>query len=77
MDPVSVQLSPFAVAALQAEANRQGVSLGDLVAHAAMYYLADIHTGRAAVQIFRRSVADKTPPRSAPVELSPRREDAS
>jgi hypothetical protein len=55
---VTIELDEFGYETLQAEATRQDVTLEQLIEHAAMYYLGDIHSGRAAVQIFRRSVAD-------------------
>jgi hypothetical protein len=67
--PVTIELDDFGYESLQAEAKRQGVSLETLIEHAAMYYLGDLHSGRAAVQIFRRSVADAQGhprPRSVP-----------
>jgi hypothetical protein len=67
--PVTIELDDFGYESLQAEAKRQGVTLETLVEHAAMYYLGDLHSGRAAVQIFRRSVADspaRPRPRSVP-----------
>ena len=67
--PVTIELDDFGYENLQAEAKRQGVTLETLVEHAAMYYLGDLHSGRAAVQIFRRSVADspsRPRPRSVP-----------
>lgn len=57
--PVTIELDDFGYTSLTEEAERQGVALEELIEHAAMYYLADLHSGRAAVQIFRRSVADK------------------
>jgi hypothetical protein len=56
--PVTIELDEFGYDSLRAEAERQGVSIESLVEHAAMYYLGDLNSGRAAVQIFRRSVAD-------------------
>ena len=67
--PVTIELDDFGYESLQAEADRQGVTLETLVEHAAMYYLGDLHSGRAAVQIFQRSVAEspaRPRPRSVP-----------
>ena len=55
---VTIELEQFALETLTAEAERQKVTLEEKLEHAAMYYLNDLHSGRAAVQIFRRSVAD-------------------
>ena len=43
---VEVKLGAFALAELQAEAEREGVTVEELLAHAAMYYLADADSGR-------------------------------
>ena len=43
---VEVKLGEFAFAELRAEAEREGVTLEELLAHAAMYYLADADSGR-------------------------------
>jgi hypothetical protein len=53
----TVPLSAFAYEALAEEAERQGVTLPELLAHAALYYLADLDSGRVARTIprtFRR-----------------------
>jgi hypothetical protein len=59
---VTIELDEFGWHGLREEAERQGVSIEALVEHAAMYYLADLHSGRAAVKIFRRTVVDRTRP---------------
>jgi len=58
---VTIELDDFGWRSLSEEAERQGVDLEALIEHAAMYYLADVDSGRAAVQIFRRAVADGAP----------------
>ena len=45
---VEITLSPFAFEELRAEAAREGVTLEQLLSHAAMYYLADANSGRMA-----------------------------
>jgi hypothetical protein len=42
---------------LEQEALRQGVGLERLLEHAAMFYLADLDTGRVTEQIFRLTAA--------------------
>jgi hypothetical protein len=46
---------------LRDEARRQGVGPEEILVHATMYYLSDLHTGRAARRILRRS--KEAPPR--------------
>jgi hypothetical protein len=58
----TVQLSEFAWSALVAEAKRQQVPVEDLLAHAAMYYLADLDSGRMAARVFRPGPAPEAPP---------------
>jgi hypothetical protein len=43
-----LKLADFAWELLSAEAERQGVSTAELAAHAVMYYLADLDSGRIA-----------------------------
>lgn len=45
---VEVTLGGFAFAELSAEAEREGVTLEELLGHAVMYYLADADSGRVA-----------------------------
>jgi hypothetical protein len=45
---IEVRFSAFGWQALSEEARRAGVSIEDLVVHAAMYYLADAPQGRFA-----------------------------
>jgi hypothetical protein len=54
---VTVTLTDFGWNALANEAERQGTSIEQLLAHAAMYYLADIDSGRLATRAprFERS----------------------
>ena len=51
MPSATIQLSDFAWTALSKEAERQGVSLEEILAHAAMYFLADLDSGRVATRI--------------------------
>ena len=51
MHEVTVDLSDFAWNALIGEAERQEVELEALLVHAAMYYLADLDSGRVAAQV--------------------------
>jgi hypothetical protein len=50
----TLEFSDFAWRALSEEAERQAVPLEELVAHAALYYLADLHSGRLAARVLRR-----------------------
>jgi hypothetical protein len=43
---VAVRLDQFGAQALRDEAAKQGVPVEQLAAHAVMYYLADLHSGR-------------------------------
>jgi hypothetical protein len=58
---VTIELDDFGWERLRREAQRQSIPLERLLEHAAMYYLADLHSGRAAVQVFRRAIADREP----------------
>jgi hypothetical protein len=49
----TITLSEFAYSGLLAEAERQGVPLEELLQHAAMYYLADLDSGRLAARVLR------------------------
>ena len=51
MHRATISLSSFAWTSLLAEAENQGVTVEDLLAHAAMYYLADLDSGRLAAQV--------------------------
>jgi hypothetical protein len=53
----TIELSDFAWASLEEEADRQGVSVEDLLAHAAMYYLGDLDSGRVA----RSALVEESP----------------
>ncbi len=48
---VTVELDEFGYAELEAVARRQGVTIEDLIAHAAMYYLAQADNGSMAVRV--------------------------
>jgi hypothetical protein len=54
----TIQLSDFAWEALSKEAARQEVPLEDLLIHAALYYLADLDSGRVAARVFRPEQVD-------------------
>jgi hypothetical protein len=51
--PITVAFDNFGWSALQDEARSQGISVEELVVHAAMYYLSDLDTGRVARQVLR------------------------
>ena len=48
---LTLDLAPFAVETLEEEAQRQRVPLATLLRHAALYYLAERSSGRAAVRV--------------------------
>jgi hypothetical protein len=48
-----LEFDQFGWASLSQEAERQGVSREELLKHAAMYYLADLDSGRVAARILR------------------------
>lgn len=52
---LTITFDDFGWEGLSSEAARQGIAVEELVLHAAMYYLSDLHTGRAAVQILQRA----------------------
>jgi hypothetical protein len=54
----TIELSDFAWTALSTEAERQDVPLEDLLTHAALYYLADLDSGRVAARVFRPEQVD-------------------
>jgi hypothetical protein len=60
---VEVEFDEFGWDALTDEAHRQGVTVEELVVHAAMYYLADADRGRFSHRVPRgaggRVLADK------------------
>jgi hypothetical protein len=49
----------FGWSSLTEEAERQGISVEELVRHAAMYYLSDLHEGRVAARILRSAEKDE------------------
>ena len=51
---VTVAFEQFGWETLTAEAERQGVTVEELLVHAAMYYLSDLETGRVAARVFRQ-----------------------
>ena len=51
MTCVTADFDDFGYDLLKAEARRQGVSVEELLAHAALYYLADVDSGRAAHRV--------------------------
>jgi len=61
---IEVELSEFAYGALRAEAEREGVNLDEIVAHALMYYLADADSGRISRRFPRKKppAGDTTKP---------------
>ena len=48
---VTIELDDFGYTELEAIAQRQGVTIEELVAHAAMYYLAGAGNGSMAAQV--------------------------
>jgi hypothetical protein len=54
---VKVVFDDFGWSALRDEAHNQGISVEELVVHAAMYYLSDLDSGRLAEQVLRRAEA--------------------
>ena len=48
---VTLELGDFTWERLRSEAERQGVSIEELVAHAILYFLADFDSGRIARRI--------------------------
>jgi hypothetical protein len=48
-DPLDVELGDDLHERLEREAGRQGVDLGPLARHALLYFLADVDSGRAAI----------------------------
>ena len=55
---VTIELDDFGFEQLAQEAQRQGVSLEELLVHAGMYYLSDLDSGRMATRVFRERVAE-------------------
>ena len=64
---MTIELSDFAWSSISEEARRQGVPVEELLAHAAMYYLADLDSGRIAARVVRgmdhEEGEDRSPPR--------------
>jgi hypothetical protein len=52
---ITLEFDDFGWAALREEADRQAVTVEELLEHAAMYYLSDLDTGRVAARILRRA----------------------
>jgi hypothetical protein len=61
---IEVTFDEFGWGALTDEAKRQGVTIEELVAHAAMYYLADSDSERLSRRVLR-GVGDSEPNASA------------
>jgi hypothetical protein len=55
---LTIELTDFGYERARKEAERQGVSVEEVVTHAVMYYLADLDSGRAAARIFRDAEAE-------------------
>jgi len=47
---VTLTLSPFVAEALAREAERQRITVEELINYAAVYYVADLNSGRIAVE---------------------------
>jgi hypothetical protein len=58
-----LELEDFGYEALVDEARRQDVPIEELLAHAVMYYLADLDSGRIAARVLR-APREKGTPRS-------------
>jgi hypothetical protein len=58
---ITVDFDDFGWSALREEARSQGISVEDLVAHAAMYYLSDLESGRVAAKVLRGADAPGEP----------------
>jgi hypothetical protein len=56
---VTAEFDDFGYALLRAEARRQGVPVEDLLVHAALYYLSDVDSGRAAHKVLPSSRFDR------------------
>ena len=54
MRQVTIAFDEFGFTELESLAERQGVTIEELVAHAAMYYLADADSGRMAAKVPQR-----------------------
>ena len=54
MRQVTIAFDEFGYTELESLAERQGVTIEELVAHAAMYYLADADSGRMAAKVPQR-----------------------
>ncbi|MEA2468489.1 MAG: hypothetical protein QOJ57_2615 [Thermoleophilaceae bacterium] len=67
---ITIEFDEFGWQSLSAEATRQGVTLEELLVHAAMYYLADLDSGRVAARVFRSVVDEEEKP---PEETGERR----
>jgi hypothetical protein len=57
---VTVEFEQFGWETLAAEAERQGVTVEELLVHAAMYYLSDLETGRVAARVFKQLEASES-----------------
>lgn len=53
MRALTIELDDFGYERASEEAQRQGVSVEEVVTHAVMYYLADLDSGRAAARILK------------------------
>ena len=62
MRQVTIAFDEFGFTELESLAERQGVTLEELVAHAAMYYLADADSGRMAARVPQRDVSSAAAP---------------
>jgi hypothetical protein len=68
---VEVEFEEFGWAALTEAAEREGVSVDELLVHAAMYYLGDQDAKRASRRVFRPSVRRPAAPESADFPTAP------
>jgi hypothetical protein len=58
---LGLDLDAFGWEALEEEARRQGVTVERLVEHAALYYLADLDSGRVAKRVLHATRDDQEP----------------
>jgi hypothetical protein len=65
---VTLDFDDFGWSALREEAERQGVTLEELLEHAALYYLSDLDSGRVAAKILRRAQIEDAEEEEPPAE---------
>jgi hypothetical protein len=58
---VVIELDDFGHSRALEEAERQGVTLEELGAHAMIYYLSDLDSGRVAAKVMRKADEEASP----------------